>query len=232
MELCSGTLQDYVEGTYQGPIIGDEREILNQVTQGLAYLHQLDIIHRDIKPSNILIFVPEKPGMTPLMKLGDFGLLKLTIFNVRGERNFLNFNNITSSNGTNGWMAPELYQSEHWDSKVDIFPLGCVFAYTLTDGGKHPFGDDDPIRRQIRIIDHEPILLTIEDLKKPYANDDVAFELIRSLVQMDPENRPTAYEVLNHPFFTHQPTERIGTQQVIRPLLSKNEKFDSVKELL
>ncbi len=231
MELCAGTLQDYVEGNYQGPIIGDEREILYQVTQGLAYLHRIDIIHRDIKPSNILIFVPEDAGMKPQMKLGDFGLSKLMMLNIRGEKNFSTSNNINNPKGTIGWMAPELYQSEHWDSKVDIFPLGCVFAYTLTDGGKHPFGDDDHLRRQIRIIDQEPILLSSEDLKKSYSNDDEAFELIQSLVEMNPENRPIADEVLNHPFFAHHPspsTKRTGTQQVIRPLQSKNEKFDSV----
>jgi len=221
MELCAGTLQDYVEGLYQGLTIGDDRDILYQVTQGLAYLHRLDIIHLDIKPSNILIFVPEDAGMKPQMKLGDFGLPKLTMLT--------NSKYITNPKGTNGWMAPELYQSQHWDSKVDIFPLGCIFGYTLTDGGKHPFGDDDPLRRQIRIIDQQPILLTSEDLKKPYSYDDVAFELIRSMVQRNPEDRPTADEVLNHPFFTHQSpvSTRISTQQV-RQLQSKNDKFDSV----
>jgi len=74
-ELCEGTLANYVKGEYQGPKFKNEREILLQVTQGLAHLHSLGIIHRDIKPNNILIFVPSDGYRAePRMKLADFGI--------------------------------------------------------------------------------------------------------------------------------------------------------------
>jgi len=46
--------------------------------------------------------------------------------------------------GSSGWMAPELYKVNNeerakYDSKVDIYSLGCIYTYVLT-GGKHPFG--------------------------------------------------------------------------------------------
>jgi len=43
-----------------------------QVSLGLQYLHDSDIIHRDIKPSNILVF--SSPSGQILYKLGDFGI--------------------------------------------------------------------------------------------------------------------------------------------------------------
>lgn len=80
--MCQGTLEDYVNGTYQGQRFKSDREILGQLAQGLAHLHKKKIVHRDIKPSNILVFAPPSSDDAnfmgfPLMKLADFGLSKI-----------------------------------------------------------------------------------------------------------------------------------------------------------
>jgi len=166
-ELCAGTLQDLIEGTYEGPSFDNEKRILRQVTKGLAYLHSLDIVHLDIKPTNVLIFVPELGTMPvkPKMKLADFGLCKV-LKKDQHRREFSN-TNMSNPNGTMGWMAPELYQSDRCDYKVDIFPLGCIFSYTLS-GGKHPFGEDEN-ERSILIKQKKSMLLNKKDLKTPYS---------------------------------------------------------------
>jgi len=82
---------------------------------------------------------------------------------------------------------------------MDIFPLGCIFAYTLS-GGKHPFGDD-PDKRSVRIKDGQSMLMIQQDLIEPYSRDDVAFKLIEAMLQMDPTKRPTVEKVLNSEFF-------------------------------
>lgn len=137
-----------MEGTYTGPPFKDKKQILHQVTKGLAYLHRENVVHGDIKPTNILIFVLElsKMNVKPKMKLADFGLHRLF---EQDQRDFTN-SSITELNSTIGWMAPEKYRFDRFDFKVDIFPLGCIFAYTLS-GGKHPFGEDAH-NRFIRII--------------------------------------------------------------------------------
>ena len=125
-----------VEGKYQEPKVGDEKEIMYQVTKGLTYLHRKEIVHRDIKPNNILISIPKRDRAdVPQMRLADFGISK----SLKADKDDFTNTNVTNPHGSKGWMAPELYLNERHDFKVDIFSLGCVFAYTLT-GGKHPFG--------------------------------------------------------------------------------------------
>jgi len=193
-------LQDLIEDRYSGPVlVEDEKEILHQVTKGLEYLHSLNIVHRDIKPTNILFFAM-KNGITQF-KLADFGLSRV-LKRSQEEIEDLTNSKPSSPRGTRGWMAPELYDSSRYDCKVDIFPLGCVFAYTLT-GGQHPFGNDQ-YERMIRVKSRKPMLLNQEKLKKPFCEDHLAFELIRAMVKMDPAERPPVELVLNNAFFLKQ----------------------------
>ncbi len=199
--MCAGTLNEWIEGTYEGPEVGlNERNMLHQVTKGLAYLHSKNIIHRDIKPTNILIFVPDTSGglNEPQMKITDFGLSKI----IQSEQADLSTKNKTNPRGTRGWIAPELYEEDRrYDFKVDIFPLGCLFGYTLSKGKHHPFGDD--VERPFRIMKKlEPVFLALEDIKEPYSNDLVALELIKSMIQMEPTKRPSSEDILINSFFT------------------------------
>ncbi len=186
-----------IKKTYKGPQFKDERKILHEVTKGLAYLHGLEVVHGDIKPSNIFIFVSELGKMT--VKLADFGLY---IVLIEDQRHFMD-SKITERNRTSGWMAPEvIHQYDQFTFKADIFPIGCIFAYTLS-GGKHPFGED-AYAIFIRIVKQEPMLLKRHDLKEPYSNNSIAFDLITTMVKMNASKRPTAEEVLHHPFFNHR----------------------------
>jgi len=75
-DMYIGTLQDLVKGKYQWSDIGDEKEVLLQITKGLAYLHHKGIIHRDIQPTTIVIDNKMKK-----MKLAYFGICSFLIEN-------------------------------------------------------------------------------------------------------------------------------------------------------
>lgn len=202
-QLCAATLYEWVEGTYKGPEIRmNERNILHQVTTGLAYLHSKKIIHRDIKPTNILILVPDNtsqgPNNDPLMKIADFGLSKV----LKSDKVDLSTKNKTNPRGTRGWIAPELYvRGRRYGIKVDIFPLGCVFGYTLSTKKQHPFGEEEERVSRIKKKEEPLSIRTLEELKESYAKN-CTLELIWSMIEMNPEERPTAEEVLKHEFFT------------------------------
>ncbi|KNC46184.1 serine/threonine protein kinase [Thecamonas trahens ATCC 50062] len=67
MEYCSHrTLRTLID---EAILTTDEKwKLLRQITEGLAYLHEMGIIHRDLKPDNVFL------DMNSVVKLGDFGL--------------------------------------------------------------------------------------------------------------------------------------------------------------
>ncbi|XP_051888803.1 serine/threonine-protein kinase/endoribonuclease IRE1-like [Pristis pectinata] len=190
-ELCTATLQEYVEQKdfdRHGlePII-----LLQQTTSGLAYLHSLNIVHRDLKPHNILISMPNAHGRVKAM-ISDFGLCKKLAV---GRHSFSRRSGVP---GTEGWIAPEVLNEDckaNPTCAVDIFSAGCVFYYVISEGS-HPFGK--ALQRQANI------LLGVSNLQhlKPDVHDDiVACDLIQEMINMDPQKRPSAKCVLKNPFF-------------------------------
>ncbi len=185
-----------VSGRYGGPSIGDDREVLLQVTQGVYYLHQRGIVHRDIKPINIFISQHYGTDVKPTMKIADFGLSR----NIQNNKKF----NKSSSNpaGTKGWMAPECFAVDYRDDeKLDVFSLGCIYGYTLS-GGMHPFEGDHVFQRQANINQGNPMSLTKEQLKPMYSQDPFVFKLICCMLEINPNDRPTVHTILGNVFFT------------------------------
>lgn len=194
-------------------------QVLRQLAEGLKHLHNFRIVHRDIKPQNMLIAFPKKQSTVtfPRLVISDFGLCKTL------PPNTSTLIGATISAGTTGWKAPELIfqprdlvngstHSTGRDSTksngestgaqgvkraVDIFSLGCVFFYVFT-GGKHPF-DDDEGWMGIRERNIKANRCNLSELEK-YQSYDIK-NLIEWMLSPRPEDRPTAAEVLAHPFF-------------------------------
>ena len=196
--MCAGSLNELVKGEYNGPPVGDSdnHEVLRQIVSGLDHLHSKNIVHRDLKPSNILISLPDGK-VPPLMKLADFGLSRK---NEEGQSKFNRTVGYMGSSpvflpfGTDGWIGPEVYGGQSiYSFQVDIFPLGCIFGFTLC-GARHPFGNDCVNR----IKKGESMILAFGDLKE---GDKKAFALIEKMVNTDPNKRPKATEILQDDFF-------------------------------
>ncbi|NWX45725.1 ERN1 endoribonuclease, partial [Steatornis caripensis] len=194
IELCSATLQEYVESPSFDRRSLDPVSLLRQTMSGLAHLHSLGIVHRDLKPCNILISVPNRHGQIRAV-ISDFGLCK----KLRGGRQ--SFSLRSGIPGTEGWIAPEVLQEapkENPTCAVDIFSAGCIFYYVVS-GGQHPFGDS--LRRQANILSGSYELSCLQE----EAHDTlVARELITAMISPEPQRRPSAPMVLVHPFFWSQ----------------------------
>lgn len=78
---------------------------------------------------------------------------------------------------------------------IDIFSVGCVFYYVLTNGD-HPFGDR--YSRERNILLNRPNLDALDNMGPEGVE---AKDLISKMIAHDPEDRPDAYTVMNHPYF-------------------------------
>ena len=192
-ELCDGNLKQLVRGEYRGPPIGSIDEILRQISSAVEYLHDKYIYHRDIKPSNVLILRPDGT-LGPQMKLSDFAFNRLSKKPSAAR--------LYKLVGTKGWMAPEVYDSNTFTPEMDVFSLGLIFAYVISEG-RHPFGES----KEERIINIKTRQLmaseNIEQLKEKMGTEGVKF--ISSMFSFKPEERPTAGCILNY-ISLHQST--------------------------
>ncbi|CAB4316847.1 unnamed protein product [Prunus armeniaca] len=163
-----------------------------QILQGLKYLHDHNVIHRDIKCANILV------DANGSVKLADFGLAKIT-----------EGNNNHSCRGTPYWMAPEVVNTtdQGYGIAADIWSLGCTVLEMLT--GKFPYDKQERNSALFNIFHGNPP--EIPDSLPRHRRD-----FIQKCLQVNPHDRPTAIELLNHPFVQEESARRTYTpvQQV------------------
>jgi serine/threonine-protein kinase/endoribonuclease IRE1 len=228
LELCPASLADVISTPQNHRALAqagerDLPDVLYQITSGLAHLHKLRIVHRDLKPQNILVSL-DKDGK-PRLLVSDFGLCK----KLEGEQSSFRATTAHAA-GTTGWRAPELLLDDDAKDghihetmadastegnsgvivpgadaaptrratrAIDIFSLGLVFFYVLTKGC-HPFDCGTRYMREINIRSGTFKLDPLEVLGD-YQHE--ARDLISSMLSADPKRRPSAREVMAHPFF-------------------------------
>ncbi|KAL3635279.1 hypothetical protein CASFOL_019826 [Castilleja foliolosa] len=152
-----------------------------QILSGLNYLHCRDVVHRDIKCANILVDVSGS------VKLADFGLAKAS-----------KLNDIKSCKGTPFWMAPEVVRRTNhsgYGRAADIWSLGCTVLEMLT--GQIPYSHLEGMQALFRIGRGE-----LPPIPNTLSKD--AQDFILKCLQVNPDDRPTAALLLEHPFVKKQ----------------------------
>lgn len=132
------------------------------------------ILHRDLKPENI--FLDENQ----VIKLGDFGLSKAL-----GAASFAN-----TYVGTPYYMSPELMQEKSYDTKSDIWSLGCLI-YELC-ALKPPFHEAKT---------HSELSIFIRNGRippLPRGYSQALHQVIKSMLNVNPAMRPSAQQLLQH----------------------------------
>ncbi|XP_039274112.2 uncharacterized protein LOC120348057 isoform X3 [Styela clava] len=191
MELClTKTLYDYIlEQRTTGNLIffAEKQSMVRQLTEGLAFIHLNNVLHRDLKPENILFALDGKS-----LKISDFGLSK----------ELSHGRSVTAQSmirpGTDGYRAPETYNSDVISKQADIFSYGLVVYFILSDG-RHAFGDE-PDLWNYNIKKNKNLNIELPTIPR----SETAKELIEWTLQFEPARRPSCKNILEHEFLLRE----------------------------
>ncbi|XP_039176302.1 caM kinase-like vesicle-associated protein isoform X2 [Crotalus tigris] len=163
----------------------DASNVVRQVLEALAYLHNLHIVHRNLKLENLMYYNQNNRSKVVLR---DFYLSR--------------FENgaITEPCGTPEYLAPEVVARQRYGRPVDCWAVGVIMFILLS--GNPPFYDDtddensDSHNRRI----FRKILAGEYEFDSPYWDDIsvAAKKLVSRLMEVDQDQRITAQEALGH----------------------------------
>ncbi len=127
LEFCNGgDLNNYARTHFQ-EFNENKLMIMEQIAEGLTFLHYLRIAHRDMKPENILI--QHQAGTQPIIvKLTDFGLAKFIPLDAKSSVMHTNL-------GTHTYKAPDFWNSKDgkikYHKNIDVYAMGLTFLAML-----------------------------------------------------------------------------------------------------
>ena len=158
------------------------KKIFRATCKGVAQCHSKNIAHLDIKPDNILLrFEDENNEEISHIKLCDFGYSSKKKEVKKGEF------------GTYEYRAPECSFNSSSTSypvlldKLDIWSLGVTLFVLIT--GLFPY-----------VYKNNKVYKTDLEILKAHCKDDLCYQLIKWILSENPAERPSIYDILNHPW--------------------------------
>ncbi|XP_065833409.1 serine/threonine-protein kinase Nek1-like [Oscarella lobularis] len=207
--LC--IVQDYCDGGTLHQKIEDAKEMKErisedkilqwfvQVTLALQHIHSQKVLHRDLKSQNVFL------TKNDIVKVGDFGISKMLDSTLDMAQTCV---------GTPYYLSPELCQDLPYNSKSDMWALGCLL-YELCE--LQPAFNASSL---VGLI-HKIVKGTYMPVSSQYSR--LIHSLVSSLLSKSPDDRPSAAAILNMPeikrqlnsFIQH--TEAARTSEAKRP---------------
>jgi len=183
-DLCvGGELFDRIceRGSYYEQ---DAAHIVRTIVEAVVYLHAQNIVHRDLKPENLLF--RDKTEESDLL-IADFGLSRV----VDDEK----MTALSTTCGTPGYMAPEIFKKTGHGKPVDMWAIGVITYFLLC--GYTPFDRDSAVEEMQAII-HAQYAFEPAMYWEGVSSD--ARDFIDKLLTTDPAARLTAQGALAHPW--------------------------------
>ncbi|XP_074842216.1 serine/threonine-protein kinase Nek11 [Carettochelys insculpta] len=206
-EYCEGRdldckIQEYKEA---GEMFTESQiiEWFIQLLLGVNYMHERRILHRDLKTKNIFL-------KNNLLKIGDFGVSRLLM----GSCDLA-----TTFTGTPYYMSPEALKHQGYDTKSDIWSLGCIlYEMCCMD---HAFTGHNFLSIVLKIVEGNTPSL-------PDRYPSKLNTVFNSMLNKNPSLRPSAAEILKIPYIDEQLQQTLKCK--FTNIALKNETFNCQKE--
>lgn len=182
----------------------DAADLVRATLSAVAYLHDHGIVHRDLKPENLLFRTPEDNAD---LLIADFGLSR-----IMDEEQF---HVLTTTCGTPGYMAPEIFKKSGHGKPVDLWAIGVITYFLLC--GYTPFDRDSNLEEMQAILAADYSFTPLEYWRNVSLT---ARQFIKRCLTIDPTQRITAHEALSHQWIAGPQSDK-GEEDLL-PVVKKN----------
>ncbi|CAG8697048.1 170_t:CDS:2, partial [Racocetra persica] len=172
----------------------DAANLIKSITEAVSYLHSNGIVHRDLKPENLLFTTADENSD---LLIADFGLSRI----IDSEK----FHVLTTTCGTPGYMAPEIFKKSGHGKPVDMWAIGVITYFLLC--GYPPFEREDSYEEMQAILRAD---YKFEPPEYWEGITDCAKKFISSLLVINPDQRLTAEQALEHEWLREPLPSPIG----------------------
>ncbi|PHJ24641.1 cmgc mapk family [Cystoisospora suis] len=240
---------DYMETDLHAVIRADILEeihkqyIIYQLLRAIKYMHSGELLHRDMKPSNVLL------NSECQVKVADFGLARSVAHSDSNNSEAGGNPVLTDYVATRWYRAPEiLLGSTGYTKGVDMWSLGCILGELLSGRPIFPGTSTMNQLERIMTITGRPSAEDIEAIKSPFAATMMeslpagkvksmreafpnaspeALDLLRQLLQFNPNKRISAEKALEHPYVRqfHNPDDEPVCGKVVSIPIDDNTKY-------
>ena len=179
-------IMEYAEGDELFDYINNKKRLseteacrfYQQMISGIEYLHKIKVVHRDLKPENLLL------DNNHNLKIVDFGLSNVYPINDNGL--------LSTACGSPCYAAPEMIQGKKYIGvNVDIWSSGIILYAMLC--GYLPFEEKSNDLLYKKITKGEFVI--------PFYLSDSAKDLLRKVLNVNPERRLDIDGIKNHEWF-------------------------------
>nr|XP_020031284.1 obscurin-like isoform X2 [Castor canadensis] len=181
LELCSS--EELLDRLFKKGVVteAEVKVYIQQLVEGLHYLHSHGILHLDIKPPNILMVHPAREDI----KICDFGFAQKII---SSEPQY-------SKYGSPEFVSPEIIEQHPVTQGSDIWAMGVISYLSLTCSS--PFAGESDRATLLNILEGR---VSWSSPVTAHLSED-AKDFIKATLQRVPEARPSTSQCLAHPWF-------------------------------
>ncbi|XP_012590396.1 PREDICTED: obscurin-like, partial [Condylura cristata] len=181
LELCSS--EELLDRLFKKSVVteAEVKVYIQQLAEGLRYLHGQGVLHLDIKPPNILMVHPAREDI----KICDFGFAQKV---TPAEPQY-------SQYGCPEFVAPEVIEQNPVSEASDIWAMGVITYLSLTCSS--PFAGESDRATLLNVLEGR---VSWGSAPAAHLSED-ARDFIRAMLQRAPQARPSAAQCLAHPWF-------------------------------